>query len=69
MRFLKEEGAQATTEYVLLLSVLVGIAILIVRELVAPGLKALGGWITDLIERKMFRPGSMHQSPFRMPSR
>jgi hypothetical protein len=68
-RLARDDEAQATTEYVLILAVVVGIAILVARELVGPALKALTDGISRLIEEKMFKPDSMHRSPFRPPGK
>lgn len=63
-RFLTEDSAQATTEYILILSVLVGIAIVLVRDLIRPVFAKLTDTLSKMVEEKMFQPGSMHRSPF-----
>jgi Flp pilus assembly pilin Flp len=62
--FLRDEEGQAATEYILILSVLVTIALLLLRDLVRPLLERLSQSMDERIER-MFEPGSMHRSPFR----
>lgn len=63
-RWFRDESAQATTEYILILSVIVSIALLVIRDLVQPILKAFTDHLSKNIEEKMFKPESMHQSPF-----
>ena len=64
-RFWQEEEAQATTEYVLILAVLVSIAILLIRDLIRPVVDRLGDSLSKQIE-SMFQPGeAMHRSPFK----
>lgn len=64
-RFVEEEVAQATTEYVLILAVLVSIAILLIRDLIRPLVDRLGESLSNQIE-SMFEPGeAMHRSPFK----
>lgn len=65
IHFFKDEEAQATLEYILIVSVLISIAILLVRDLVRPLVKRMTDTLTDLIENKMFNADSMHRSPFR----
>jgi Flp pilus assembly pilin Flp len=64
-RFWRDESAQATIEYVLILSVLVAIALLLIRDLIRPILTRFTDSLSKAIEEKMFKPGSMHRSPFR----
>jgi len=61
--FIHDENAQATTEYVLILAVIVSIAILLVRDLIQPVLARMNATLTRAIE-KMFNPATMHRSPF-----
>lgn len=63
--FLVDEDAQATIEYVLIVSVLVLIAILLIRDLIRPLLDKLTAGISEALKDGMFKPGSMHRSPFR----
>ena len=64
--FWKDENAQATTEYVLVLSVLVALALLLVRDLIRPILSQFTDSLSKIIEEKMFKDrATMHQSPFR----
>ncbi len=63
--FAAEESAQATTEYVLILAVLVSIALLLVRDLIRPILATFTDSISDAIENGMFNPDSMHRLPFK----
>lgn len=66
MDFLHDEEAQATTEYILILAVLVTLAILVVRDLIKPAMKFTTDHLTDAINTKLFKEGgSMHQSPFK----
>lgn len=67
-RFLGDEAAQATTEYILILSVLVLIAILVVRDLIRPVLAAFTDSLSKIITEQLFKEGgSMHRSPFKAP--
>jgi hypothetical protein len=69
IRFLVEDEAQATTEYVLILAVLVSLAILLIRDLVRPVLSAFTDRISKIITDQLFKDGgAMHRSPFRPPS-
>lgn len=63
--FLQDEDAQATTEYVLVLAVIVSIAIILVRDLIKPILGAFTENLSESIEKGMFNPDAMHRSPFR----
>ena len=63
-RFLRDEKAQATTEYILILAVLVSIAILLIRDLIRPTLDRISTSLTKRID-ELFKPGAMHRSPFR----
>jgi Flp pilus assembly pilin Flp len=66
--FLVDEEAQATTEYVLILAVMVSLGILIVRDLIKPVLTQFTDKISKLINEQLFKDGgSMHQSPFKAP--
>ncbi len=66
IRFIREERAQATLEYILIVSVLVAIAVLVVRDLIRPLLQKLTDGINDAITNKMFKSGDpMHHSPFK----
>jgi Flp pilus assembly pilin Flp len=64
-QFVRDTSGQATTEYVLILAVIVTIALLVIRDLVQPLLARFTESISKTIEEKMFKPGSMHKSPFR----
>jgi Flp pilus assembly pilin Flp len=66
-RFLRDESGQATIEYVLILSVLVSIALLLIRDLLRPILTRFTDSLSKAIEERMFKPGSMHRSPFQSP--
>jgi Flp pilus assembly pilin Flp len=66
-RFFRDESAQATIEYVLILSVLVAIALLLIRDLLRPILTRFTDNLSQAIEERMFKPGSMHRSPFQSP--
>ena len=66
--FFVEENAQATTEYVLILAVLVSLAILLVRDLIRPILARFTDSLSNAINEQMFKGGSsMHRSPFKGP--
>ncbi len=66
--FLADEDAQATTEYVLILAVLVSLAILVVRDLIRPALARLTDSISKMINEQLFNSSdSMHHSPFKGP--
>jgi Flp pilus assembly pilin Flp len=68
VRFLFDEEAQATTEYILILAVMVTIAIVVVRDLIKPVLEAFRSTISKSITDQMFRDSKgMHQSPFKKP--
>lgn len=61
----RDEEGQATLEYILILSILVLIAILLVRDLIRPLLDKMTTGITDALKNGMFNPESMHRSPFK----
>lgn len=63
--FFHDENAQATIEYILIVSVLVSIAVLLIRDLIRPLLEKLTSSITDAIQNGMFNPETMHRSPFK----
>ncbi len=63
--FFAEEDAQATIEYVLVLAVIVSIGIILVRDLIKPILGAFTDSLSESIEKGMFNPDRMHQSPFK----
>lgn len=61
--FLREEGAQATIEYILILSVVVGIALVAFRVL-RPRLRAWADALSRRIDDTLFR-GNVHRFQFR----
>jgi len=68
MRFFADEEAQATTEYILILAVLVSLAILLVRDLIRPILAQFTDNLSTIITEQLFKDGgSMHRSPFKGP--
>jgi len=67
--FFADEDAQATTEYVLILAVLVTLAILVTRDLIRPVFAHFSENLTRIINEQFFNGGpGMHQSPFRPPN-
>lgn len=67
--FFTDEDAQATTEYVLILAVLVTLAILVTRDLIRPVFSRFSENLTRIINEELFNDGAgMHRSPFRPPS-
>ncbi len=63
-RFYKEELAQTTTEYVLIIAIVLGIALLVIRDLVQPVMKWVNERISEQIEKRLFKPGSFHRVSF-----
>ncbi len=58
-RLWREDQAQATTEYILLLAVIVGLVVTLVKKLVQPVFKRLLQVLTSNIESKFFG-GDLH---------
>lgn len=59
-RFSSAEEGQTTTEYILMVATVVGIALLCIRDLVRPVVT----YVTDFIEKQVgdsFRPGNFHR--------
>ena len=51
---------QATTEYVLILSIAVLLSVLVVRKLILPYATILAEHLSASVEKKIFSPKSMH---------
>lgn len=67
-RFFADETAQATTEYILILAVLVSLAILLIRDLIRPILTQFNDSLSKAITEKLFKDeGTLHRSPFKAP--
>lgn len=67
MRFLKDERAQATTEYILMLSFAVMLVMMVITRLLRPGFARLTENLSNTFEKRLFRSGAMHQFPIRRP--
>jgi hypothetical protein len=63
-RFCSEEFAQTTTEYVLMIAMVLGMALLVIRDLVQPVIKWVGERISEQVESRLFKPGSFHRMSF-----
>lgn len=57
----EDELAQTTTEYVLMISIVLGVALLVIRDLVQPVMKLINEQISKQIEDRLFKPGSFHR--------
>ncbi|MEK6578631.1 MAG: hypothetical protein AABZ55_05340 [Bdellovibrionota bacterium] len=53
LRIWRDSRAQATTEYILLLAVIVGVAVSVFKKLLAPGMKVLSESVLNLIEDRL----------------
>jgi hypothetical protein len=52
--FTGDETAQATTEYVLMLSVIVPLLLMVIKKLIQPGFASLTLYVDNLIQKKLF---------------
>jgi Flp pilus assembly pilin Flp len=66
--FFADEDGQATTEYILILAVLISLAILLIRDLIRPIMARFTDDLSKIITERLFKNGgNMHRSPFRAP--
>ena len=52
--FTNEETAQATTEYILVLAVVVPLLLMVIKKLIQPGFESLTLYVDNLIQKKLF---------------
>ncbi len=52
MKFLNDESGQATTEYILMLSIMAGFAVMIIKNFIQPTYQKLSARMSSLIEQK-----------------
>ena len=62
---LRDEGGQATIEYILMLSIMVALIISTLKKILAPIFERAKETLANSIKNTLFRPGSMHSIPFR----
>jgi len=62
--FLRDEGGQATIEYLLILSIVATFLLMAVTKLIRPAFSKLNSYITNSIEKKFFG-GDLHHFPVR----
>ena len=57
----QDDQAQATTEYIIMLSLVVVLAIAILRNFLAPQFKKLNETLVKKLNEGLFQKGSMHR--------
>ncbi|MBI3542919.1 MAG: hypothetical protein HY075_06575 [Deltaproteobacteria bacterium] len=62
-RFLEAEDGQATTEYVMLMAVLVGIIITLGKVFRDRMVSLVKGPVSNMLKQSFFRPGGVHKFP------
>lgn len=60
-RGIAEESGQATTEYILMLAMMVSLAVMVINKVIRPVIQQLGETLFAQIQAKLFRPGAMHR--------
>lgn len=60
-RLRRNENAQSTFEYILMLSIAVALAILVIKTLIVPVLNYLSSAIGDVLHRTLFNKQTMHK--------
>jgi uncharacterized protein (UPF0333 family) len=60
-----DESAQATLEYVLMLSIMVLLSVMVIQKLIRPGFERLSSAIETRFNDQLFRQGGFHQFPIR----
>jgi Flp pilus assembly pilin Flp len=64
-RFWRDEGAQATTEYILILTFIVGMLLILIKQLIQPVFARMRAYLADMIDKKLFPSGkALHQLRF-----
>jgi Flp pilus assembly pilin Flp len=58
--FAREEDAQATVEYTLLLSIVMLMFVVAIRKILLPAIQALGPTISNAFRERLFKKGAMH---------
>ena len=61
--FLKSESGQATTEYVLMLAIVVSLTVMLINKLLKPGLNILLTNVSDKFNNRLFSPQALHYFP------
>lgn len=62
-RLLDDEGAQATTEYILMLSIIVMICIGILKKILTPLFSKITKNLMKSLDGLLFAPGAFHSFP------
>jgi hypothetical protein len=58
--FLFREEAQATSEYILILSIVIAMFMVAIKKLLLPAIKALGPAVTSAFQERLFKKGGFH---------
>lgn len=59
--FSRDEKAQATFEYILMIAIAVILAVLVIKNLIVPTFNYLSNRVGDLVQRTLFNQKNMHQ--------
>jgi Flp pilus assembly pilin Flp len=59
-RLLRDESAQATTEYVLMVSIMVGLTVLTIKKLIQPSLTKLQAALSARMQNILFGGAGFH---------
>ncbi len=54
LNFLRDEEGQATTEYILMLSIAVMMAVMVMKKLIGPVYAKLAGAVSNSLQNKLF---------------
>lgn len=59
-RLVLDDKGQATTEYILMLAIIVGLTIIAIKTLIRPVYEALRENLTKRIDETLFKEGNLH---------
>lgn len=51
---IRDEQGQATTEYFLMLSIVVSLTLMVITKFIRPAFEKLGGQLSDMLEKRLF---------------
>ena len=60
-RFFRDEHAQSTFEYILMLSIAVILAVMVIKAFIQPIMVLVSDRVNGVIKTKFFTPKNMHQ--------
>ena len=57
----RDDSGQSTVEYILILLITVGLALLVLRDLVKPTYDRLTAWVSSQMQAGLFKPENFHR--------